>query len=226
MRKKTLAAAAALALLSVTPALAHTTPGGPWYAGLGLGTASVAMSQSYLDTVTNKIAAGLAPSGVTVTGSSESTSGAVPVSLFGGYRVNRYFSAELGYIHFGTLGAHYTLATTSGPLDVQATDAPQAIALTARGTLPLSRRWGLFARVGLAHYWETQAAVMTFLGTSQTQPTTSDSGLTGVFGLGASYRLARVTWRVGVTIYPSIAKGLASASGGIVEGGISGQYAF
>lgn len=225
MNKKCLTATAALLLCSSIP-LAHAASDNPWYAGLMLGSAISSVSQNQVDQVTNTFNTALAPSGNSVTSASLSSSAAVAFSLFGGYRVDRYFSGELGYINFGSLGGTYAANTTVGPLTVNLNDKAQAFSLSALGTLPITHNWGLFARAGLAHYWETTSGTASLAGTTLPGTTGSDSGLSAVYGLGTSLRIGAATLRAEYDLYPSVAKDFTSVSGGVSVFGLSGQYAF
>ncbi len=183
-------------------------------------------SQNQANNVSDTLDTSLAASGNSVSSATLSSRSAFSGLLFGGYRVDRYLAAELAYINFGSLGLTYAANTTAGPLTVDGIDQAQAFGVSALGTWPITRQWGLFARLGLAHYWESQSATASFAGATSNLPVSSDSGLTAVYGLGTSYRIGATTWRVSYDIFPSVAKGFASVSGGVAVFGLSGQYAF
>jgi len=226
MNKKSLTTTAALLLCCSSIPLAHAASNNPWYAGIMFGSAISSVSQNQVDTITNDLNTALAPSGNSVTGTATlSASAASAFSLFGGYRVNRYFAGELGYINFGSLGATYTADTTLGSLTMNGTDKAQAFSVSALGTLPITHTWGVFARAGLAHYWETQSTTSSVAGFTVSS-TSSDSGMSAVYGFGSSWRIGATTLRVEYDLYPRVAKDFTSVSGGVSVFGLSGQYAF
>lgn len=224
--QKTAYAALAIAALSFSSPLVHATTDNPWYAGVTLGAAAPRVSQNAADQLTASLDSALAPTGNSVTSATLSGSASTMASLFGGYQVNRYLSAEVGYLNFGNLGATYDANTTAGQATANGTDKAQALSVSALGVLPLTDQWGLYARVGLARYWEKQSGTVLFAGNRETVPSTRDSGMSGLYGLGASYRVGATTWRLAYDFYPKVAKGFTSTSGGVGVLGISGQYAF
>jgi OOP family OmpA-OmpF porin len=95
-----------------------------------------------------------------VTGDGSATSG----KIFAGYQVNPNFAVEAGIAELGGI------SNASGQIDAQSRY------LDAVGTLPMSEKWSLLGRVGVA-----QTNVNTSLG--------NDSGTGLKFGLGAQYAL-------------------------------------
>ena len=116
--------------------------------------------------------------------------------LFGGYRFNRHFSAELGFADLGQATGNLppsntNTTSTTGTLDTETT----AWDLTAIGALPLVERLSLIGKVGLYHAGIKNRSTRTtffagFISSSVvTDSSDNDSGVT--FGVGAQYDFAR-----------------------------------
>lgn len=100
--------------------------------------------------------------------------------LFGGYSFNEYIAAELAYVNFG-----------SADTDIPGSSIKGSVAsLVAVGSLPLSREFSLFAKLGYA----SSSAEATG-GSSQAK-----SDIT--YGIGAQYNMEKViSFRVGYDNY-------------------------
>lgn len=146
-----------LAILGLASAMAFAAPAFAqdmgFYAGLSFG-------QSSLD---------LDCSGVPQCDDSDSA-----WRILGGYRFNRNFAAELGYINFG----EFTFGDGgANSVSVEAT----GFELVAVGMWPLSNEFSVYGKVGLFR-WDTDAT-----GTGVFAGSASDSGTDVTFGAGVQY---------------------------------------
>ena len=134
-----LAGLAGLATLIVTPALAQSDTG-YFYGG-----ASIGQSRSRIDDA--RITAGLLSQGL-VTSAMSNDEHALAWKAFGGYQLNRYLGVEAGYFslgHFGYTSTTVPAGTVDGRIRLH------GINLDLVGTLPISERFSLIARVGGQH---------------------------------------------------------------------------
>ncbi len=93
----------------------------------------------------------------------------VGVKLFGGYRFNRNFSAEVGYMMIGEL------EFTGGDVEIDGLEA------SAVGRLPINPDWSVFGRAGLfAWDREVSGVAAQFV---------DDDGVDFTWGVGAEYAL-------------------------------------
>ena len=170
-------AALAAALAVVPTAFAQDTG---WYAG-----GSVGRSTATIDD--DRITRGLAGQGLAVTGM-DHRDREVGYKLFGGYQLNRHFGVEAGWFHLGEMG--YT-ATTSPAGRLSGDVKLHGLNLDLVGTLPVSDRFSLLGRVGVAHtrakgrFAAAGAVTNPYPGTS-----TSDSSTGVKFGAGVAWRIA------------------------------------
>jgi OOP family OmpA-OmpF porin len=98
--------------------------------------------------------------------------------ILGGYRVNRNFAAELGYIDFGSV----TASGPGGSLGVQI----QAFDLVGVGILPVTDRFSLYGKIG-AYHGTVDSSVQ--LGAAHAKASNDSTDLT--FGFGASFDITR-----------------------------------
>jgi OmpA-OmpF porin, OOP family len=151
--------------------------------------------------------------------------------LFGGYQLNRYFSAELGFADLGhtsgALPSSATITTSTGrTLDTETT----AWDVTGIVAFPIGERFSLFGKLGLyqanvkTRTTTTQGLIFVFPPvppvTSVTESSADSSGVT--LGLGMRYDLARhVAVRVEWQRYKGVGDG---ATGGrdidVLSGGL------
>jgi OOP family OmpA-OmpF porin len=123
--------------------------------------------------------------------------------LFGGRRLSRHLSIELGYVDLNNdFDGETTLSGFSdgsgghfreGPVSVDL-DEPRAAVVALVGTLPLTKRALFLARAGAAS-WEVDRTTIDQSGRS----TRAESGTDAAFGLGFQYRVTgraelRVEW--------------------------------
>jgi len=133
------AGVAGLASLVVAPAFAEPDPG-YFYGG-----ASIGQSRSKIDDV--RITEGLLSQGL-VTSAMSNDERALAWKAFGGYQLNRYVGIEAGYFSLGHFG--FTSTTVpAGRLDGRI--KLHGVNLDLVGTLPVTERFSLLARVGAQH---------------------------------------------------------------------------
>jgi OOP family OmpA-OmpF porin len=168
------AVAALLALGAGAVRAAPSTPG--WYAGLDVGRSDLRLNGSDLDS---------ALSNQGITGSS--SIGDDHDTSFGanvGYRLNRNFAVEGGYIDFGKF--NYSSMVSAPATDtVQGEYKAHAWSLSGVGIAPLDDQWAMFARAGLTRTGVDLSASSATGATSPNGVSQSANGL--VFGGGATY---------------------------------------
>ncbi|MCP4205249.1 MAG: porin family protein [bacterium] len=123
--------------------------------------------------------------------------------LFGGRRLGRHLSIELGYVDLNNdVDGETTLFVSSdgsgtrlseGPVSIDL-DEPHAAVAAIVGTLPLTRRAIFLAKAG-ATAWKADLTTINQFGNS----TRSESGTDATLGIGLQYRAAnrteiRVEW--------------------------------
>ena len=134
-----LAGLAGLASLATAPAFAESDPG-YFYGG-----ASIGQSRSKIDDA--RITAGLLSQGL-VTSAMSNDEQALAWKAFGGYQLNRYVGIEAGYFslgHFGFTSTTVPAGTLDGRIKLHGAN------LDLVGTLPVTERFSLLARVGAQH---------------------------------------------------------------------------
>ncbi len=134
-----LAGLAGLASLVTAPASAESDPG-YFYGG-----ASIGQSRSKIDDA--RITAGLLSQGL-VTSAMSNDEQALAWKAFGGYQFNRYVGVEAGYFslgHFGFTSTTVPAGTLDGRIKLH------GINLDLVGTLPITERFSVLARVGAQH---------------------------------------------------------------------------
>jgi OmpA-OmpF porin, OOP family len=149
----------------------------PWYLG-----ANVGQGHSVIDTV--RVGNGLLPPGSYINSISvqERDTG---YKIFGGYQFSRYIAVEGGYFDLGHFGFN---AVTVPPGTLNGEMKVRGINLDLVGTMPLTERLGVFARVG-ANYAETSD---NFSGTGAVtvlNPNPSKRDTNVKVGLGVQYAL-------------------------------------
>ena len=158
--------AAALATLAATLAVgagyAHAAPDdhAGWYAGIDLARGNLGLSGGGIDgAVANQGIAGKASVSTQDTGA----------ALNFGYRYNRSFALEGGYIDLGKYS--YSTFTTAPVADtLQGLYKAHALSLSAVGILPMNNKWSLFGKAGI----------------TRTTAQLSASSMSGAIGLGSA----------------------------------------
>lgn len=165
------------AALAATPSLAQDSG---WYGGAGVGRSAATIDDG-------RITSGLAGQGLATTGIAgrDRDTG---YKLFGGYQLNRNFAIEGGWFDLGEMG--FT-ATTSPPGTLSGDVRLRGLNLDLVGTLPLSERFALLGRVGVAHaqtrgrFAASGAVALPYAGAS-----TSERNTGVKFGAGVAWKLA------------------------------------
>ncbi len=101
----------------------------------------------------------------------------VGLKVFGGYKINRWAAAELGYTNFGEGRADGTLSGNPAVGRWQG----YGIDLSAIGTLPFGQHFEMFIKGGLL-YWDVKSTT-----TNAASREISDNGFSGVVGGGATF---------------------------------------
>ena len=134
-----LAGLASLVSLICTPALAEPD------SGYFYGGASIGQSRAKIDDA--RITAGLLSQGVTTSAMSNDEK-ALGWKAFGGYQLNRYVGIEAGFFSLG----HFGFTSTTVPAgSLEGRIKLHGVNLDLVGTLPVTERFSLLARVGAAH---------------------------------------------------------------------------
>lgn len=155
-----------------------------WYFGLGIG-------ENYgRDWDASRFASSLAAQGFTATqtGSDDSDLG---VKVFGGYQFTKHLALEGGYAQFNNYTASGPISgSTAIPPAVSAyqTEDNYAWTLAAVGTLPLTKDFSVFGKLG-ANSWKK--TTNTFVDSVKTLERTSsiERGTDPYYGVGVSYAL-------------------------------------
>lgn len=148
----------AIALTGLIAAAAGISPlalaqDGGWYLGAGAGQSKGKDS---------------CPSQIAVGASCDDTSTAY--GIYGGYMLNRYIGAELGYAYLGEV-------TASGP-GLSQTFKSQGLEVLAVGAIPLNPQFEIFGKVGV-FFWDLKE---TCVGCTYSSRSETGSDLTYAFG--------------------------------------------
>jgi opacity protein-like surface antigen len=115
------------------------------------------------------------------------------LSVFAGYRFNRYLAAEVGWFEGGTMGWDQTLVYVPDLLDVYNTDVDlevTAVNASAIGILPFARIWEVYLRGGLAYYdADAQQRLTPSFGGVTVERGVDDSSVDLLFGFGVGVTL-------------------------------------
>jgi opacity protein-like surface antigen len=107
--------------------------------------------------------------------------------VFGGYQFNKYFGVEGGFVDFNDVKASSTI---TGPArGVYTTAENDAWTLAAVGTLPVTKRVSVFAKLGASSWSSNLRSVATDVNGVTTSATEGSNGYDVFYGLGASYAL-------------------------------------
>lgn len=186
LQRSALFAAAALALgvFSIADALAQQRRAAPaptraepaWYVGAGIGIGDIKVNDADYNQV----------SGATT--SSFNADSSHPIArIFGGYRLHRNLSMELGYGTFGTYGARREFSVPAGAMTTKV--KVSGFTFHVVGWLPLSDPLSVFAKVGyFANTIKTDADV-TVPGLSA--PDVKRNEINLAYGLGLQYDVTR-----------------------------------
>ena len=110
-------------------------------------------------------------------------------NVFAGYRFNRHLAVEGGYTDLGETSS----SGFSGGVPTRFTSQTTGFELTGLGIVPLTERFGLYAKLGFFRYDNEVVASGGFVGS------VSEKGTELTFGFGAEYAFgqaaARLEWQ-------------------------------
>jgi OOP family OmpA-OmpF porin len=150
-----------------------------WYAGLDVGRSNLRLNGSDLDGV-------FANQGITSSTSIDGHDTNLGANV--GYRLNRNFALEGGYIDFGKFDFN-AAANAPGADTIQGDYKAHAWSFSAVGTAPIDNRWSLYAKGGVTR---TSADLSASSATGATAPAgASASGTGALLGVGTSYDFTR-----------------------------------
>lgn len=123
----------------------------------------------------------------------DSGDGDTSLSVFAGYRFNRYLAAEVGWFDAGTMGWDQPLVYVPDLLDVYNTDVDlevTAVNATVIGILPFARVWEAYIRGGVAFYnADADQRLTPSFGGATVERSVDDSGADLLFGIGIGVTL-------------------------------------
>lgn len=149
-----------------------------WYAGLGVGQASMDISGGDVDALA-------AAEGLTTSTSIDDND--TVWKIFAGYRLMENFGVEVAYADGGTITSDSTVtAPTAGSfgIDLDVT----AWIIDAVGFIPLGEGFEVFGKLGAA-IWDADASFSGVAGGTAFSGDVDDDGSDFHFGVGASYAL-------------------------------------
>lgn len=146
-----------------------------WYAGVGLGGASVDIESS----------PGLTYDDTDLTG-----------KVFGGYRFNRGLAVEATYADLGRFEMNERIGTAFANTVLEI----EALSIVVMGILPLNDRFELFAKAGVAS-WSMDE---TYTSNVFMDENNSYSGTEPVAGIGANFNVKRFTFSIQAERYKDI----------------------
>lgn len=167
---------AGLGTLTVATALAQD--GGYSYGGIGIGQSRSKINEQ-------DVATTLVGPGVTTTVLTRDRRDTA-YKLFGGYQFNRNFALEAGYFDLGRFG--FT-ADTANESTLAAQVRARGVNLDLVGTMPLSDRWSVLARVGAA-YTRVRDDFSGSAVPSQVDPVSHRSSTNLKYGAGLQYAVS------------------------------------
>ena len=115
------------------------------------------------------------------------------LSVFAGYRFNRYLAAEVGWLDAGTMGWDQSLVYVPELQDVYNTDVDLDITTvnaSVIGILPFARIWEAYIRGGAAFYdADADQRLTPSFGGATVNRSVDDSGTDFLFGIGIGVTL-------------------------------------
>ena len=156
-----------------------------WYFGFGMG-------QAYgRDWDASRFASALAAQGVTAA-QTDSDSSDIGFKAYGGYQFNKYIGLEGGYAQFNNFTANGTVTgSVAVPAQVSAyqTEDNYAWALAVVGTLPITKDFSVFGKLGANNWKKTTNTFVTDANGDFTRSSSIERGYDPYYGLGISYAL-------------------------------------
>ena len=155
-----------------------------WYLGFGMG-------QDYgRDWDASRFTSSLAAQGYTATQTSSDNSD-LGFKVFGGYQFTKYLGLEGGYAQFNnyTASGPVTGSTATPPVvSAYQTEKNNAWTLAAVGTLPLTKDFSVFGKVG-ADNWKRTTNTSVASATTRDRTSSIERGVDPFYGVGVSYAL-------------------------------------
>lgn len=164
-KKVTVTAALLTSACIALPAYATTVNG--LYMGLQLGQSDADYSSS-----TNDILAGSSVDNKSWAG-----------RIYGGYQFNKFIAAEFGYTYLGKVGFNDILGVSGADADLQ----QQALDLTAKIMLPITRQFQVFALLGGDYMMANVTNISSTADNLGISGSGSQTAFGGTYGLGAEY---------------------------------------
>lgn len=133
-----------------------------------------------------------------------------------GYRMNRYLSFDFDYTDFGSADGSYRSTGTAPPTTAGSFDmSGWAASIGATGTIPFTRSFGLYGRIGLAR--DHIKASTSGRGPFSLPDRTADSyNWIGVYGAGLRYAFTpAIAGRLGYRIYNNAGSGDTGGSANV-----------
>jgi long-chain fatty acid transport protein len=152
-----------------------------WYFGFGMGD-NIGRDWD------SASASALAAQGITATQTSTDDSD-FGFKVFGGYQFNKYLGLEGGYVQFNNYTANATVTAPAPNVSAYQTEDSNAWFLGAVGTLPITKDFAAFGKLGM-NSWKT--SYNTFIhnaDTSFTRTSSIERGYDPYYGVGVSYAL-------------------------------------
>ena len=195
----------AIAVSTAFCALAANAHAEGWYVGVGVGGAHNGKSNSR---AAADAASALVNAGYSFNNFGSGLSGnmtdqnATGLKLFGGKQINRYLSIEGQFQNVGKTKSSFS-GTVDGPEGAVGTTTYESKAFGGAvvGTLPISKDFSAFGKLGMLH-WRSEASTNATVGTSSPSTvsrTEKDNGNDAYYGLGVNYKInpiagLRVEW--------------------------------
>lgn len=183
---------AALAMLAAGVAEAKPVGAGVFF-GVGGGSSTYDQDKSDYDFITRDAFASNGAPVVSLQSSLDDSD--TTLSVFGGYRFNRYIAVEGGYLDLGevtyTGNATFRVGFFSTlPGTIKATSGAKGGYVSALGSLPITGFWELYGRAGFL-VEETKIKVTgTFVGTNVSAEE-SESAVDTILGVGTAFHAGR-----------------------------------
>ncbi|MES2898304.1 MAG: OmpA family protein [Pseudomonadota bacterium] len=172
-------------LLASQPALAQETTfvnpewaNSAWYIGAGIGQSRASVDEK-------RLRSALSANGETVS-AFKTDERDVGYKLFIGKQINQYFAVEAAYTDLGKFG--FNSATAQGGV-LNGTADFRSVNLDLVGTLPLSQRFAVLARLGM-NYTKTNTKFSGNRLAAVTNKNPTDSAANASFGLGLEYKFS------------------------------------
>jgi len=142
--------------------------------------------------------------------------------LYAGYRLNRYFSAELGYVDLGEASFNTTIVaapagtTPAPPFPIRATATARGVFLSALAQWPLTQAFTLFAKAGVLRSEAEFTEVITTTGATRVSRTERRTGAN--YGIGLQWAFSpRLGARLELERFEKVGRGIGGREGRNVD---------